>query len=295
MAVVLDDGRILLERQCSMDSNHIIDWKDPKLEAQIRSILGISGPITIQDVRKLDELDLMSGDLVSNASALSDFTWLKKLSIGIDWETSISFLECMPELEELSLSSVGKLDISPIKKLKNLRLLSICGDPLADVNPINLSVLGELKHLTYLKLMSMSSVDFSFLEKLTNLEQLELVEIGPMRNTRSITASPKLKELTLFDLILNDVDFLFRLKHRLQYLDVSSNVIFNSRGFSVLDQIVTNDHYEVSSNEMDSLETLESYNNGDCVSDNCLMDEETFNWFMNGRLKEYWDLAHQKN
>lgn len=294
MAVVLDDGRILLERQCSMDSNHIIDWKDPKLEAQIRSILGINGPITIQDVRKLDELDLMSGDLVSNASALSGFTWLKKLSIGIDWETSISFLECMPELEELNLSSVGELDISPIKKLKNLRSLSICGDPLADVNPINLSVLGELKNLRDLKLMAMSPVDFSFLEKLTNLEQLELVEIGPMRNTRSITASPKLKELTLLDLILNDVDFLFRLKHRLQYLDISSNVIFSSRGFSVLDQIVTNDHYEVSSNEMDSLETLESYNNGDCVSENRLMDEDTFNWFMNGRLKEYWDLAHQK-
>ena len=142
--------------------------------------------------------------------------------------------------------------------------------------------------------MAMSPVDFSFLEKLTNLEQLELVEIGPMRNTRSITASPKLKELTLLDLILNDVDFLFRLKHRLQYLDISSNVIFSSRGFSVLDQIVTNDHYEVSSNEMDSLETLESYNNGDCVSENRLMDEDTFNWFMNGRLKEYWDLAHQK-
>ena len=61
-----------------------------------------------------------------------------------------------------------------------------------------------------------------------------------------------------------------------------------------MDQIVTNDQYDVSSNEMDSLERLELYNNGDCVSENRLMDEDTFNWFMNGRLKEYWDLAHQK-
>ena len=276
-----------------MQKDHVIDWKDANLERQIKYICGKDGEIRLSDLEGIDEMELGTADEISDPSALSELVWLKKLFIEVKPNTSIAFLENLVDLKELSVVSYRELDFAPLKGLKKLKTLLLAGDLMVDICPQNIAALGELTSLEELKLMDIQDVDLSFLEKLHGLKKLELIELGAMSHTRSITASPKLRELTLFELILSDVDFLCRLDHRLQYLDITSNVIFDASSLSALPKI-TSGQYEIASNEIGGLEFLRPFSNQPNVTGNSEIEEKTFNWYMKGPQKDYWNLKNQK-
>ncbi len=276
-----------------MQQDHVIDWKDASLERQMKHICGKDDEIRLCDLMKFDELDLYGAYDISDPSALSELVWLKKLHIEVVPKTSLAFLENLVNLTELCVVSYGEMDFAPLKNLKKLNALVLAGDILVDICPKNLSALGELTSLEELKLMDIQDVDFSFLEKLHGLKKLELIELGAMRHTRSITASPELRELTLFELILSDIDFLCRLDHSLQYLEIRSNVIFYVSGLSMLPKI-TSGQYEIASNELGGLEYLNPFSNQNNVTDNREIEEETYNWYIKGPKKDYWDLKNQR-
>lgn len=110
------------------------------------------------------------------------------LGLHVFWYHSIdfSFLELIPSIRKLSISSFLTTDFTPILKLQNLRSLDI----------------GETKS-TY--------VDLSFISELKNLESVYID--GMKKGLDSISQLSLLKTLTLRGIKLPSLDLIRELKH----------------------------------------------------------------------------------
>ena len=128
-----------------------------------------SGPITYDDVKDIEWLDL------SYMGGFSDFGWLhclsslKRLYMGLYWLADIEFLRGMTQLEILELGGNRIKDIEPIGELMNLRELDIGTNLIHDFSP-----LANLTGLVHLQAGGNDVRDLSPLYGLTQLEELGL-------------------------------------------------------------------------------------------------------------------------
>ena len=128
-----------------------------------------SGPITYDDVKDIEWLDL------SYMGGFSDFGWLhclsslKRLYMGLYWLADIEFLRGMTQLEILEVAGNSIKDIEAIGELVNLRKLDIRGNLIHDISP-----LSGLTKLTWLYAGGNDIRDVSPIFGLTQMEILDL-------------------------------------------------------------------------------------------------------------------------
>ncbi|GAA4724217.1 leucine-rich repeat domain-containing protein [Brevibacillus fulvus] len=288
------NGRTLVPLRFVADSiNGKVDWqaeqrlvqistavsasfiKDPAVEQAVRDSLGKqTGPLTIEDMKAVDHLNLMKGTIdlsgleyasnlkhlflnanqVTHPEALRSLSALEELSLDYVNVTDLSFLQGMPRLQSLHLSAVPVTDIAPISKLTQLTRLSINQAPISDISP-----LASLKRLRELALEQNKVADLGPLQGLTQLERLTVYQnpvttAAPLENLSklthlSLTATEiadgqplagltNLQELALNQGKLQNIDFVSNLTH-LQLLNAAGNQIAKLPQLSKLTQLQT--------------------------------------------------------
>ncbi len=135
---------------------------------------------SITDLSKLENLNnLQSLNLLNNSikdiSALNSLTSLKVLKIGNDVERtsieSLSTIEKLINLEELTMVYLNIQDLTPFSKLTKLTNLDLSFNNISDV-----SELGKITSLKKLQLISNKISNIDGLKTLTNLQDLNLYD-----------------------------------------------------------------------------------------------------------------------
>ncbi len=121
-----------------------------------------------------------------NLTAISELTSLTSLNLGNNNINDISFLKNLKNLQLLTLNNNNIEDISVLKNLKNLKSLYIYKNKIS-----NLSSLSGLKNLKNLALFSNNISNIEALSKLTNLERLtisfnKISNLSPLKNLTNL-------------------------------------------------------------------------------------------------------------
>lgn len=188
----------------------------------------------VAKLKNLTELYLyVRRSATSDIASLKGLTKLKKLDIRyIDGEC-VSALKNFKALKELSLRVSGKVDMSFLSSLKNLRMLDISGDTK------NLDTAVKLEKLKDLRIDS-SDEDLSFIGKMTWLEKLSLSYVNKSF-ADSLGSLTKLNELSLTDINNGrsySMDFLPKLES-LETLFIFGNLNLDITGISKLSKLKT--------------------------------------------------------
>lgn len=202
--------------------DHVMEWKDEYLEAQMRGITGIyEGDIMLSDVWELTELRIWNQQGMEDISALGELTNLTSLGLRGDKLEDISALSSLVNLTFLDLNDNKITDISPLKGLVNLTVLDL-GDnyELTDISALSgltnltglslfynhkiedISALSSLTNMAELDLFNTDISDISVLSNMTNLVSLNL---GGCSNVSDISALGNLVNLTDLNLSFTDV------------------------------------------------------------------------------------------
>lgn len=134
--------------------------------------------------------------------------------------------------------------------------------------------LGDLRHMTYLRSLTMTKQDLTDAEVLSSLQQLQTLAIYDSRvtnqNLLTIAALPNLTSLTLSDCSLSSIDALANAQD-LTYLDLSDNSIQNIQvlsSMSLLEELNMSQNALTSITVISGLRNLKTLN----VSSNSLGD-----------------------
>ena len=117
-------------------SDHVMDWRDDRLESEMRRITGISqGDIRLQDVWERTELSLDNCG-ISNIEALGELRNLRHLSLMSNRIGDVTSLADLTELEDLNLQGNRVEDIQALKPLQNLKTLDVGGNRIGNISVI---------------------------------------------------------------------------------------------------------------------------------------------------------------
>ena len=178
---------------CGVVFAQVVDIPDPNLAQAIREELALpaGSEITVQDLQRLTFLDADNHDI-----------------------TNLSGLEHAVNLEDLEMWGNPISDLTPVAKLKRLRVLDLGFCLISDIAPV-----ANLTTLTHLLLGDNQISDTSPLVNLTQLRLLllfanEIEDISPLANLTNIV------ELNLRSNNISDISPLSNLSF-LEYLDIS--------------------------------------------------------------------------
>ena len=108
--------------------DHVMDWKDPALEQEMRRLTGISeGEIRLSDVCGLTELSLANCG-ISDISALGELADLRYLNLNANRIEDISALSTLTGLQVLLLNGNRIADAEPLSSLTQLTELDVGGN-----------------------------------------------------------------------------------------------------------------------------------------------------------------------
>jgi len=175
-----------------------VSFKDPQLEAHVRSLLSISDARTINsnDLWPIKSLTMPGG--VTTYEDLPMFTYL----------------------EELIIDECSGIDLTPISSLTKLTTLTIGK---GNLSMDSLKAIGATKSLTNLTLTSCGISSASPFEGLTKLKYLNLTG-NTLRNIEIFNNFTALEELHMRENALIDLSSLSTMKN-LTVLDVSQNAL----------------------------------------------------------------------
>ena len=216
-------------------------------EAEIRVLTGLE---LATNLRVLD----LSGNAISNISALSDLTNLTELYLYDNSVSDISPLVGLTDLAFLGLGGNAISDISAVSGLTNLIALGLGENAISDISALsgltNLALLGlsnnaisdisALSGLTNLVLLGLSNnaiSDISAVPGLTNLTVLGLGE-NLVSDISALSGLTNLTELYLFDNAIADISALMDLTDLLE-LDLTSNALSSISALSSLTNLTT--------------------------------------------------------
>lgn len=156
-----DNGFIEQSDNISKDDSRI--FSDINIEVTIRNQINkLTGEITKGDLKSIKSLRIWNTEI-----------------------TSLKGIEQLESLEELDISSAGITDISLLQNLKNLKKLNLYGNNILDI-----SELSKLSNLEYLNLRCNSNLkDISALTNLVKLKELYIT------NTNVDNISPLVKNI----------------------------------------------------------------------------------------------------
>ncbi len=140
-------------------------------ETAIEDVLDITmGGLTFKS--NVTELDL-SGQNLSDISALTACTDLRRLNLAGNQLTDLSPLMNLPNIEWLNISDNSISDLRPIMGLSSLRYVNASRNYISDT-----AAVGTMTGLTELYLSYNEIKDFSGLRNLTNLKTLSVKDTG---------------------------------------------------------------------------------------------------------------------
>ena len=124
----------------------------------------------LEFAQNLTDADL-SGNRISDISALSSLTDLQRLNLSDNRISDISALSSLTDLQHLNLSLNSIVDVSPLSGLTELLDLNISANSIASIAP-----LANLTNLMVLKLARNSIVEITALANLVLLTELDLTD-----------------------------------------------------------------------------------------------------------------------
>lgn len=232
-----------------------IIWVEPKIENEIRRILGKNAGIIMKSdldsIRKL----ILKGFDISKIDDLAHFKNLTVLDLTENlYIKDISILFVLTNLTELSLGGDSDAyhsnisDIKPLSALTNLTFLN-----LKYINLSNLSPLTSLTKLTELDLSKNDQIyDIRHLSSLSNLTELNLSYNNSVRDITSLGNLTNLTKLNLEDNDISNVGTLASLSN-LTYLNLNWNDI---NDISVLANLSNLTYLGLTGNNIDDIRVL---------------------------------------
>ena len=203
------------EEASETDSDAVVTFKDPALQAAIYEELHLSSPgITFAEAEKAESLDLSWKEgkpKITDLSGLSAFTGLEKLNLASNEVKDISELQTLQELRTINLEKNQIEDISPLKNLSQLESI--------DLNQ-NLDI-----------------KDISSLFALTNVKMLDL-RFNHINDLSGISGMVSLKKLYLSNNQISDISPVVGLRE-LTYLSFNNNAVSDISCLKVLTKLKT--------------------------------------------------------
>lgn len=245
--------------QDSWTDDTVIAFTDEQMLDYVREITGVmERDITYGDVKNITVFPAIGG--FSDITPLKYFTSAVRIDTGTDYNTDLSALANLTNLEELSMISCDKLtDISALSNLVNLQELAIGAENLTDISAIS-------------NLANLQRLDISYCEKLTdisalgNLANLQKLRIDGCKKLTDISALSNLANLQ--ELSIGDCDELTDISTLSNFAGIQSVYLRdceNLTDVSVLEQL-TGVQYSITgcgcadmSNENDDYEEDEEY------------------------------------
>ncbi len=225
------------------NSNVLIEFNNPQLEAKVKEFLGKSASdITEEDVLKIKELDLDNVE-ISSIKELAPFENLKVLRLGFSNISDLEGIDKLSNLESLWLRRNNIVDITPLAALTTLKELDIAENNVTDFTPIE-----NLTNLVSLGIGDNNGniSDLSFLINLTKLESLYAPWCG-ITNISALSDLTELNYLNLFHNNISDIAPLIKLE-KLDYLQLDSNQIVD---ISILEQFTNITSIFIDNNPID--------------------------------------------
>ena len=200
--------------------NHLTNLKEIKIWRceNLKSINGLTLTNTILlDIRDCDKLRSLSdlkfeskiktislslNSIDSGLDKLSRLTYCKKMSLFLNDDNDISFIENLEELEELEISSCNFSSLNDLKALKKLKKLSVNG---------NLTSLPDLGDNTELNELSINAPHLSEIKGISGCINIKKIALKNVKILRTVSHFPKLKivDITFYGSIgMENLDFL---------------------------------------------------------------------------------------
>ena len=188
----------------------MITFHHREFELAVRESIKIfDRPIEESDLLQIESLDCSNFDfLEEDLAMLKKCSALNDLFINIGM-VSLYFLSALSELKDLYLVYWGEpVDFRAFSCLQNLESLVVSGGDYSSIPFIETDALISMKKLTSLTFHEFGTVDLSFLESMPWLEEFFCGWPNKVTNISSIGKLINLRELTLMDMYLDDLDFL---------------------------------------------------------------------------------------
>jgi internalin A len=191
----------------------------------------------LKPLTQLRTLELESGKIIRDFSALAGLTQLRKLIVGVNSMpsqieqhrfTDLSPLANLQQLEVLTINQNQVADITPLKGLKQLQYLSLHGN--------KISSLQALAGLTNLISLTVSKNKINDLRPLAALSQLESLDLSSNRvkDLQPLVSLRQLRDLSLNSNQIEDITPLAQFSQlavkTLDLLDLSDNQIRSVKG-----------------------------------------------------------------
>ncbi|MBQ8054140.1 MAG: protein kinase [Lachnospiraceae bacterium] len=224
-----------------------IEWRDPVLEAKVRSITGnYAKDFLTTDAELITSLDLttdkdladsdkihdisdlaafknlrvlkLDGNSVEDISTVSGLTNLQYISVRDNNVRDISPIEGLEALEGLDLTDNYIYDLSAVRRLTRLKDLRFGGNEVTDLSP--------LVNLTNLTILRFSDNRVSNLAPLMNLTELTALRFSDneVNSISVLSGLTKLRELWFYNNFVEDISVLSDLTE-LEYLYMGGNEI----------------------------------------------------------------------
>ncbi len=199
-------------------NNDFVDFVDSKLEAAIRSDIGLDSSIAFTDtiIQGIKRLDLRNKQ-ITDLTGIENFVNLEVLYLGDNYISDLSPLANLPLLKTLDISRNTVRDITALSTLNNLQYLNASGNVISDISQV-----GTIISLLYLDISNNRVASLSAVNTLTVLEHLNISNntIQTLGNLTTLTA---LKVLYAENCALTDITGLYT--ENIKTIDVSGNLI----------------------------------------------------------------------
>lgn len=186
-----------------------IRFKNRYFEAAIRKQINRNeGAVFDEDLKAVTDIYYEWDPWGDDTELLYELSGLKVLHV--ETNRIPLFLKNMPNLEVLELTFWGSqvFDFKWVNYLEKLKSLCISGGDHSSINLINETAILNLHELKDIVLHEFGSVDLEFLKDLNQLTSFYCGYANDVLNIDTIAYLQNLKELTLIDIPVNDLEFL---------------------------------------------------------------------------------------
>jgi serine/threonine protein kinase len=222
-----------------------IRFKEPLIEEAVRLSLGLDAniPLTEEDLLSVDGIYVFGSHAVAENEDLNEFVDDFANGGGSQVRGDIDNLQDIKKLKNIRWITLGYQnisDLSPLENLASLETLDLCNNPmLDDFSPLSglgsltslvifdtgVSDLSVLRDCPRLTLVDIGGTQITSLAALDGLDALQTLVIrkAPLRTLEGIEEHPLLEEIFLSQTLVTDFSPLLSLP-RLQRVEVSQNM-----------------------------------------------------------------------
>ena len=196
-----EENRDITSEELFPDDNmQIVIFKDKKLEAAIREIIGKeSGDIMKTDISNIRTLDL-SGKGIENLEGIQHFEQLSRLTLVNNMIEDIHHITSLKQLYHLDLGGNMIADISELGNCSFLSELDLHANDIEDI-----SSLSGMIHINWLNLHQNNIHDVTPLRGLPKLKWLNIAS-NDIKDISCLSDCPRIEELVADDCGVKDIE-----------------------------------------------------------------------------------------